>query len=110
MCCMGLIKKVVPFFLTLAVGLFVASFFVSIPAPNFSISSRGWRRHQQFHQQMESDNQRLRDLNLRLEKALAERERAIAEREEIILSGDNNFDVPPPPAPIAPYKAMSQRR
>lgn len=103
MCGMGFIKKVVPFFLTFTVGLFVASFFVSIAVPNFKIPNRGWKGHQQYHQRIESDNQRLREINLRLERALAERE------EEIVLSGDSNFDVPPP-APIASYKPMSQRR
>ncbi len=106
---MGFIKKVVPFFLTFAVGLFVASFFVSIAVPNFKIPNRGWRRHQQYHQRIESENQRLREKNLRLERELAEKE-----RQEIVLSSDANFDVPPPP-PVPPmppvhYKSMSQRR
>ena len=106
MCGMGFIKKVVPFFLTFTVGLFVASFFVSIAVPNFKIPNRGWRRHQQYHQRIESENQRLREKNLRLERELAEKERS-----EVILSGDGNFDVPPPPPmPPAPYKPMSQRR
>ncbi len=112
---MGFIKKVVPFFLTFAIGLFIASFFVSIAVPNFKVPNRSWKRHQQYHQRIESENQRLRELNLRLEKeiAIAERQKEIAEQERrlTILSGDNNFDVPPlPPAPPAPYRSMSQRR
>ena len=104
---MGFIKKVVPFFLTFAIGLFVASFFVSIAVPNFKIPNRSWKRHQQYHQRIESENQRLREKNLRLERELAEKER----QEEIVFSPDANFDVPPPPPmPPAPYKPMSQRR
>ncbi len=104
---MGFIKKVVPFFLTFAIGLFVASFFVSIAAPSFKIPNRGWKRHQQYHQRIESENQRLREKNLRLERELAEKER----QEEIVFSPHANFDAPPPPPmPPAPYKPMSQRR
>jgi len=34
MCCKGMLKRVLPFFLTLAVGLFIASFFVDLaPRP-----------------------------------------------------------------------------
>ncbi len=110
---MGFIKKVVPFFLTFAIGLFVASFFVSIAVPNFKIPNRGWRRHQQYHQRIETENQRLREKNLRIDRELAEIKRELAEKErsEVILSSDGNFDVPPPPPmPPAPYKPMSQRR
>ena len=35
----GLFKRIIPFVLTFAAGLFIASFFVSIAAPSFS----GWR-------------------------------------------------------------------
>jgi hypothetical protein len=92
MCGKVFIKRVLPFFLTFAVGLFIASFFVTIAAPNFKFN-RGFRRHQQYHRAMESDNQRLREENLRLKKQIADRD----------LQGlnDRNFDfaVPPPPPP-----------
>jgi len=67
MCCVGFVKRIVPFFLTFAVGLFIASFFVTVAAPSFQIPNRGWRRnHRQYDRQMELENQRLRDENLRL--------------------------------------------
>ncbi len=50
---------------------------------------------------------------MRIDRELAEIKRELAEKErsEVILSGDGNFDVPPPPPmPPAPYKPMSQRR
>ncbi len=67
MCCKGFVKRIVPFFLTFAVGLFIASFFVTVVAPSLKIPNRGWRRnHRQYDRQMELENQRLRDENLRL--------------------------------------------
>ena len=67
MCCKGFVKRIVPFFLTFAVGLFVASFFVTVAAPSFQFKSRNWKRnHQQYDRQMELENQQLRDENLRL--------------------------------------------
>lgn len=65
MCGKVFIKRVLPFFLTFSVGLFVASFFVTIAAPTFQFN-RGWRRHQQYHRMMEFENQRLREENARL--------------------------------------------
>ena len=112
MSAMGFVKKVVPFFLTFAVGLFVASFSVSIAVPNFKIPNRGWKRHhQQYHQRIESDNQRLRELNLRLEKSLAELKRTVAEQEssDAVYANEYYYNAPPP-VPPAPYKSMSQRR
>lgn len=102
MCSKSFVKRVVPFFLTFAVGLFIASFFVSIAAPNFQFN-RGFRRHQQYHRQMEFENQNLREENLRLK-------RQIAEKQDADFSNlDLNLNVPPPPPappspPVAPYR------
>ncbi len=69
MCCKGFVKRIVPFFLTFAVGLFIASFFVTVAAPSFQFKSRNWKRnHRQYDRQMELENQRLRDENLRLRR------------------------------------------
>ena len=76
MCCQGFIKRVLPFFLTFAVGLFIASFFVTIAAPSFQFKNRNWRKnHRQYDRQIESENQRLRDENFRLRKEIAEKDR-----------------------------------
>lgn len=70
MCCKGFFKRVAPFFLTLAVGLFIASFFVTIVAPRFPFG-RGFRnKHQQYHQKMESENRELKIEKSRLESEL----------------------------------------
>lgn len=67
MCCKGFFKRLVPFFLTFAAGLFITSFFVTIAAPSFQFKNRNWKRnHRQYDRQMELENQRLREENLRL--------------------------------------------
>lgn len=100
MCCKGFLKKIVPFFLTFAVGLFIASFFVSVAAPNFSFKNRNWRKnHRQYHQQIESENRRLNDENYRLKKELAEKE-----RRESITSDFEYMDVPLKSPKAVPFR------
>jgi hypothetical protein len=61
MCYTGLLKRIIPFALTFAAGLFVASFFVSIalPEPNWQ-SRRGFNKRQEF-ERLQIENQQLRD-------------------------------------------------
>lgn len=90
MCCVkSVIKRIAPFFLTFAVGLFIASFFVSVAAPNFQFR-RGFNKHREMDRQMQSENQRLRDENDRLRNRLAE-----MEKRDWVL--DSDIEVPPPP-------------
>ena len=99
----SLVKRVAPFFLTFAVGLFIASFFVTVAAPNFQFR-RGFNRHRQMDRQMQMENQQLREENNRLKNRLAE-----AEKRDWVLESD--LDVPPPPVPptmpmkTVPYKS-----
>lgn len=105
MCKKVFVKRVLPFLLTFAVGLFIASFFVTIAAPSFRFENRGWQRHRQYDRMMEREKQRLNEENLRLKKQLAEN--------ELQNSNDRNFEmdfaVPPPPAvaPLPPAKART---
>lgn len=66
MCSRGMFKRLVPFFLTFAVGLFIASFFVNINAPRFG------NRAKRFHEmkQLRIENDRLSNENLRLQDEL----------------------------------------
>ena len=103
MCCKGFFKRIVPFFLTFAVGLFIASFFVSIAAPSFNFSLRGERRrHFERDRMMEFENQRLNEENLRLKKQLEDADEINVRN----LKYNYDFDVPPvplmPPPPPAP--------
>ena len=69
MCCKGFFKRVAPFFLTFAVGLFIASFFVSIAAPNFRFR-RGINKHREYDRQRETELRQLRIEKSRLENDL----------------------------------------
>ncbi len=85
----SVVKRIAPFFITFAVGLFIASFFVSVAAPNFQFR-RGFNKHREMDRQMQSENQRLRDENERLRNRLAD-----MEKRDWVL--DSDLDVPPPP-------------
>ena len=97
MCSKNFIKRIVPFFLTFAVGLFIASFFITIAAPSFRFNVRGerGRRHQEYHRMMEYENRRLREDKARLEEQLADK----AVFTELTFEEDA---VPPPPMPPMP--------
>ena len=94
----GFIKRIIPFLATLTIGLFIASFFVTVAAPNLRFR-RGMNKHQQYHRRIESENQQLREENNRLKNRLAE-----AEKRDWVL--DSDLDVPPPPPPVAPTMPM----
>ncbi|MBA3601660.1 MAG: hypothetical protein H0W45_10625 [Acidobacteria bacterium] len=104
MCCKGFVKRIVPFFLTFAVGLFIASFFVTVAAPNFQISNRGWRRnHRQYDRQRELEIQRLQEENLRMKNQLSEND------SQRFSASELKYNVPPPP-PAAPNAVPYRNR
>ena len=103
----GFIRRMLPFFATFAVGLFIASFFVSIGPPRFR--GRGWERHRRF-EQMRIENEELRNENLRLRNELERHDWAPSEiptvRSENWRNRGPEFPVegpPPPPRPVAPH-------
>lgn len=105
MCCKGFAKRVLPFFLTFAVGLFIASFFVSIATPSFQFQNRGSRRkHRDYDLQREAENRQLRERNADLERQLAERDLDAADYKNL------KYVPPMPPAPPAPPSLKSVPR
>lgn len=69
----GLFKRILPFFATFAVGLFIASFFVSVSGPRFEgFRGRGWQRHKMF-ERIQTENEQLKNENLRLRNELENR-------------------------------------
>ena len=67
----GFLKRIIPFFLTFIAGLFIASFFVSVAAPNFN-----WRkgRHHRMHdcKRVSVENDELRRNSARMKRELEE--------------------------------------
>ena len=103
----GFIRRMLPFFATFAVGLFIASFFVSIGPPRFR--GGGWERHRRF-EQMRIENEELRNENMRLRNELESRDWAPSEIPTVKRENWKNrgpefpvIDAPlapvPPPAP-----------
>lgn len=86
-----LVKRFAPFLLTFSLGLFIASFFVSVAAPSFQFKNRNVRKHREYHR-LKYENRMLRERVERLE-----REKRMATPEF-----EMNLDVPPPPMPPMP--------
>ena len=83
----GFFKRIVPFFLTFAAGLFIASFFVPI-APNFSsLRSRANRMHN--CKSVSSELEQLRKDYFKLAEENEQMRRDSVDRELV-------YDVPPP--------------
>lgn len=97
MCCKGFIKRIVPFFLTFAVSLFIASFFVSIAAPNFRFNFERRRTHREYDLQREIEIQRLNERNALLERKLADSDSQDSSTPDL-----KYLVPPPPPMPPAP--------
>jgi len=98
MCFVSVIKRIAPFLLTFSVGLLIASFFVTVSAPNFQLR-RGFSRHREMDRQMRMENDRLREENNRLKNRLTD-----MEKRDWVL--DHDLDVPPPPPPVPPTMPM----
>ena len=101
MCSKGLLKRILPFFATFAVGLFIASFFVDVSKPRFG---RGRHmRHEMQQLRMENQRQReeIRQLHEQLDGGqLMPSATNAPEMDEIPL----DVRVPlPPPHPVAPH-------
>jgi hypothetical protein len=114
MCCSkGLLKRFIPFFLTFAAGLLIASFFVPI-LPNLSFRS-GRKKHREQDWQREVEVQRLLDENYNLKLQLEEiRKNQMEDNWDgrvgvLPLLHEVPAEPPPPPmpprAPVAPKKA-----
>ena len=107
MCYSGLFKRIIPFALTFAVGLFLASFFVSIALP-----CAGWRDERRMNRANE-----FKQLRMDYER-LQEKYRSVQRENEELRKRASDWDdgfmedaVPPvdlethhPPAPPRPPK------
>ena len=93
----GLVKRFIPFFLTFAAGLLIASFFVPVTAPSFNF---GRGRRQQHKQEDIRREERIKQL----EERLAQREQEIRNLRDRSVDWHEygSFDVPAPPLPPLP--------
>jgi len=86
----GLLKRFLPFFLTFAVGLFIASFFMAISSPSFNFRRSGTHKHREI-QRLRIENKELRMDVLRMKRELEEARR-------------NSFDVTFPVEEVPPFE------
>lgn len=99
MCCTGLLKRIGPFFLAFTAGLFIASFFVTIAAPNFSGFRRGSHKHREV-QRLRIELNETKKENCELKREIRE----LKQNSETFDLGEYSvppvdMDVPPPPPP-----------
>lgn len=67
-----LLKRALPFFAALVIGVFIASFFVDLSKPRFG---RGWRGHKHHEmKRLRIENEELKNENLRLRNQVYELE------------------------------------
>lgn len=90
------LKRFAPFFITFALGLFVASFFISVALPNVRFN-RGWRQHREYHRKLEFENQRLKEENFRLRREAMDKD---ARRNLNLVEDIHDLVPPPPPLPV----------
>lgn len=88
----------------LSLGLFVASFFVTISAPNFQLRRGGFNRHREFDRQREMRINQLESENERLTRRVQE-----LEKRDWVLQPDFEVAVPPPPPAVMPMKTVPSR-
>jgi len=100
----GFFIRVLPFMATFTLGLFIASFFVSI-APSFGGGGRGFGHRHRKMERLRMENERLRSENQRLRKDLESRFGGWhnpRHGEDLGWNEDIFSNVPPVPVPPAP--------
>lgn len=100
----GFIKRILPFIGAFSLGLFIASFFVSIGLPRFGNGHRGMRGEykRQFRMEMERLRQENFELKNRLNELQQDRSAMGPGSEMKRVEAMPLVDVPPPPMPPMP--------
>ncbi len=106
---LAIFKRVVPFLITFAAGLFIASFFVTIAAPNFNGFRRGPGKYREA-KRVKWEVEELRREKCRLKDEV---ERLKAERREIIrvepVAPFDDLDLNAVPPPSVKLKEMKMK-
>ncbi len=102
----AIFKRILPFLATFAVGIFIASFFVSVSVP--SLRSDKCKKRGFYAKQLRSENERLRNENLRLKNELENNAVVIEEMPRIshrdIKGRGPEFPVEAPAPPPVPSR------
>ena len=103
----GFIKRFLPFAVTFAAGLFIASFFVTIGLPKFGSRHRGGRHNEMRQLRVEVEQLKKEKCDLRRQ----------LEEKKANFDFENGFDAPgavdvpvPPPVPVAPAAPKAPHR
>lgn len=124
----GVIKRVIPFFLTFAAGLFIASFFVNLTTPSFDglrkNRSHKWNKCKQIRAEQEELRRENLRLTLEIEALREERTRGLKLARGkgtssatgvgsgigsgTAFTSDLDRMVPPPP-PLTPVKEIKMK-
>lgn len=100
----GFFLRMAPFLATFTLGIFIASFFVSVAAPRIGNRGPGHKYHK--IKKLRLENERLRNENLRLRNELESRQTSWhhpKHGEEFEMNSEVFIQVPP--APAAPRSA-----
>ena len=109
---LAIFKRVTPFILTFAAGLFIASFFVTIATPNFSGFRRNPSKYREF-KKMKWDVEALRREKIQLENEIENlksvKREVMVEESVAPIDGLDLNAVPPPPPPPVRLKEMKMK-
>lgn len=101
---LGVLKRVAPFVLTFAVGLFIASFFVTIALPSSNFPRRGKGREvRQLRFELEQVKRENEDLRRQLEESRSTTDWAPVALPPPVFEADAP---PPPPPPRRPHRVL----
>lgn len=93
---LGVLKRIVPFFLTFAAGLFIASFFVTIASPSFNFQRRSYKMNEMRRLRDENRELRRRNDMLRMQVEEAGRTNGTSFAFD---TAEVPLEPPPPPPP-----------
>jgi len=112
---LGLLKRFIPFVLTFAAGLLIASFFVPLAFPGSRWRAGKDRRHK-YVERIERENNDLRQENADLKRELESLKstplgwnRTSEWSEDLPVINDLPLVPPPPPIPVAPHAPKRSR-
>ena len=103
----GFVKRALPFFVALVIGVFITSFFVDLSRPRFDgFRGRGWDRFREMqrlrmdNEELRNDKERLMNDNLRLHNQIDSLTKGTGN--QVSPNWDPTFDeLPVPPVPPA---------